>query len=131
MRSRFIARATMFILLFGGLLVWFAPKAEGWPSICDNCVEKSLPGGGNDARCCLDGACDNYLQNGYYTTKNYMEWCSTTVTYDSNGNPIAHCNGTANSCTAGGGGWGGGGGSCNVQWGDVCPAECFSCTRYY
>ena len=43
------------------------------------------------------------------------------------------CQGTSHSCRAGGGGsgGGGGGGACSIPYGNLCPAECFSCTYYY
>ena len=134
MRNPLIFRVVVLVALGGVLSIWAAPRAEGWDTTCDNCYLGTNNFGEPDAQCCLDGRCDTWQNDpDYYLEKYHMEWCTSWVNEDPPGVFTAGCDGTSNSCTATGGGvgGGGGGGACNIQWGDVCPAECFSCTHYY
>ncbi len=132
MLKRVIVRTMLFALLGGSLLVWSAPKAEGWASTCDNCYLGTNKAGDPDAQCCLDGFCGMLQQNGYYRIESGMDYCTSWQHLDSQGEvDYAGCEGNANTCTSGGGGGGGTPGDCSVGIGEVCPAECMSCTFYW
>lgn len=121
---------TLGILLAAGAVValasaflWTVPL-DAWNSVCDNCMDGENQWGEPDAQCCLDGwQCEMLEDNGYSYALTNLEWCTTTVTESG-----VQCNGQS-GCSADGDG--GGGGSCHIPYGELCPAECMSCTYFY
>jgi hypothetical protein len=110
----------------GSGLVWTQP-VEAWPSVCDNCYVGLSQYGDITAECCLDGQarCDMLEDMEYTKTQSNMEYCVPVI-----GATFAYCDGQL-GCSASGGGPGGGSGSCTIPYGDMCPAECMSCSYYY
>jgi hypothetical protein len=89
-----------------------------------------------DASCCIVGNswCDQMEFNDYSQQKWFISDCNA-VWFDWGTEVGYRCDGNT-ACSAGGpgggpGGSGGGSGTCHIQFGQLCPASCMSCTYYY
>jgi hypothetical protein len=97
-------------------------RASSW---CEDCYEwNSELTGLPDAQCCIEGGYCGYLPEYAFPIAMHVEYCWLVQDEDGGWS----CAVGVPQCEGGGGG---GGGSCHIGFGELCPAECFSCIRTY